>query len=1026
MAAGRPRQMSVPETKIPPAAARSMPADAMGGPQRQLPVPLTPLVGRETDIAEVSGLLEDGRLVTLTGPGGVGKTRVAIAVAEHLPSSLTGGVRWVGLAAVLDAEGIGTAVCEALGVRGRSVQGSFQDLIQQLKDRRILLVLDNCEQLVAGCADLCADLLMWCPGLRVLATSRERLGLTGERVWPIAPLPVPRCSRQPADVLHEAPAVDLFVARCRDAVPDFALTPDNADAVLRVCRRMDGIPLAIELAAARIPVLGAAQLAEALDRSPDLLGDRGRGPQRHRTLRDTLAWSYDLLSSAEQDLFRRICVFGGQFDLDAATSVAAGSDAENVVDLLGRLVDKSLVQVSRSRGAARYRLLSTVRDYGRRRLSESGDPDAVALAHLTHFTRLAEEAEPRLTGEGGPAELDRLELDGSNLRAALTFAKAHGEHVLGARLAAALWPLCYLRGLYREGRRWLDWAVEAGSDAPAPVLAKALRGSGTLAFLQCDYQAAVDRLEASLHCYRELDDHRAEAEVLLTLGSVAREQARYRDAQGLYAESRRLSVQAEDRRGVARADNYLGFIAWLQGDLDAADDLCAATLPTFRAVGDSEGIAWSLLSQGVAAQYRGDLATATRLLAECNSVARADGYREGVAWSEHELGIVARREGRYGEARDRLLEALASHRYLGDQWRTAAVLEDLAATTAEEDPFHAATLLGAAAALRDAIGAPLAPVECPDHDATVHKLRQLTGDRFQRTVAWGRQRSVDDLVIGTAHSSSGTGRDDNAWAAAASSDSDPSPDGRSPSGTSAGDPWLRMQAFGGARVQLAGRELSSPWWYAKPRELLYLLADGVPRAKEQLADALWPEASPSQLRNSLHTALRDLRRAVQRPDWFVFQDGSYRFVADEECRYDVAEFLAALAAARAATGEEQRHQLRLATDLYAGDFLPEQTAAWVVDRRAELAARNRAALMALGRSLLEARLPSQAVPIYRRAIALDALEESAYRGLMTAYGRTGDHARAAKLYRELAERLRAELDVDPATTTTALYHRIVD
>ncbi len=983
-------------------------------------MPLTGLVGRVDDVAKATNLLKHSRLVTLTGPGGVGKTRIAIAVAPLTASSFVDGVHWVDLAPVTDAPAVGTAIAEALGIAGRSTQGSTYDLIQQLEVRSALLILDNCDQLLDASAQLCAELLTNCPGLTVLATSRERLGLPGELIQVVAPLqmPGPGLALTP-DNLQQACAANLFVARCRDLIGDFELTADNAKAVLRICRRVDGIPLALELAAARVRVLGTAQLADALDRSSDLLSDDGRrGPDRHRTLRATLEWSHDLLSPEERQLFRRISIFPGHFDLAAATAIVAAPDAAEVVVLLGRLVDKSLLQVTRGRDIVRYRLLSTVRDCGRRKLVDSGELDATGLAHLEYFTCLAEESAPRLTGEGVLAELGRLEAEGSNLRAALSFARARGEHLLGVRLAAALWSLCYLRGLYREGRQWLDWAVEVGGNAPVEVLAEALRGSGTLAFLQCDYEMAQRRLNSSLQRYRQLDDNQGVAEVLLTLGSVAREQGRYADAQRLYAESRYLATRRGDTRAVARSDNYLGFVAWLQGDLDGADELCASTGPLFQSLGDTEGLVWSLLSRGVVARYRADLTSATRLLTECHQLSRGIGYREGVAWCQHQLGLVACKQGRRDEARDRLLEALKGHRELGDRWRTAAVLEDLAATLAGTGPERAAALLGAATALRQDIGAPVAPVERDDVAVTTSTLARGLGGRFATALEAGRGRRLDDLLDCSRGLLPLPDRSPDPPPSEADEADEPKDDVR------VDRRRLDVQALGTSRVRIAGHDLpSSQWWYAKPRELLFLLADGTPRTKEQLGQLLWPEAPSHQLRNALHTALRDLRRALEEPQWLVYAQGVYRFDARGQCRYDVAEFMDELRAARNSKDEAQRRHLRRATDLYAGDFLPGSSAAWVLSRRDELSGRNRAALLALGRLLLEAHLLGEAAPVYRRAIAFDPFNEDAYRGLMTVLGQAGERARVAQLYRDLTERLHTELGVAPGSATTALYRK---
>jgi DNA-binding SARP family transcriptional activator len=843
-------------------------------------------------------------------------------------------------------------------------------------------------------------------------------------VWPVPPLRVPADGSQvgPASV-GEYAALGLFAERARSVVPSFRISADNVAEVVLTCRRLEGIPLAIELAAARMRVLGARELASGMDDVFALLvGTTRDGPARHHTLRATLDWSHELLTAKEQALFRRICVFPGGFDLPAAIAVGAGPEVSGpeILDLLARLVDKSLVQVNHHDGAARYRMLATVRQYGRQRLPV-GERRTLWRSHLDHFTAVAERAEPLLTGADGPAQMDRMELEGNNFRAALQFARDSGDVVAGLRLATALWPLCYLRGHYREGREWLDWAITNGVGAPDLLRAKALQGSGTLSFLQCDYAVALLRLEEAIALYRHLGDARGTAEVLLTLGSVAREQGRYVAAIRLYTESRALSEAGGDVRGAARADNYLGFVAWLHGDFSGAGRRSGLTLKLFRGLGDAEGVAWSLINQGTVAQYQGELARASSLLAASLQQSREAGFQEGIAWSLHELGIVALRQRDHHRATALLREALDRHRDLGDRWRASSVVEDLAAAAAlGGEPTTAAALLGAADTLRGAIGTALAPCEEPDHERTGALLAAQLGEAAladAREV--GRSGSLDDLLH-QATAAGGARREEVAQARHTAASSSP---GRS---DVLGPEALRIHALGHGSVRVGDRVLeAADWSYAKPRELLYLLLGSPPQTKEQLGVALWPELSDHQLRNALHTALRELRRALGAPGWVRYESGRYAFTSIGECHYDVREFERATQEANGLSGPSALPHLRRAVSLYTGEYLADVPAGdWAQERRGRLRELYTGALLGYGRSLSAEGQVRQAVEVLRRAVDEDPLDERAHRALMTCWALAGEPARAVRHYGQLAQRLREELGVAPSERTKDLVRRL--
>ena len=698
------------------------------------PLQLSSFVGRERELAEVGDLLGKTRLLTLTGSGGCGKTRLALAAVGRASGLFGDDVGWVWLGPVSEEDLAYEAVASAVGVQEAPGLTPVEAVVEHLGDRPFLLVLDNCEHLVEACADLADVLLRTCPGLKILATSRELLNVAGETAWrvPSLSLPDPRDAHEPG-ALSRYEAVNLFVERAAATAPGFALTEENAAAVARVCERLDGIPLAIELAAARVKVLSVGQISGRLDDALKLLTDGRRASiSRHRTLKAAMDWSHDLLPEDERVLFRRLAVFVGGFELGMAEAVCAGDGlaGEDVLLLLSRLVDKSLVVVSGREGGARYRLLTMVRQYAAEKLASSGEENSIRRRHAEHLAGLAAHAEPELTGAGQEAWLDRLEAELGNLRAALRWALGpeSGDAEVGLGLAGSLWRFCYLRGHYREGRAWLEEALASGGSSRSGQ-AKALAGAGVLALLRCDYEGAGRRLEEGLALYRELGDSPGEALALQVLGSVGRERGLYERARAYHEESLALWRRLGDEAGVARSLNYLGFLAWLQEDHGRAADLCSGTLGTFRRLGDAEGVAWALISLGSAALYGGNPADARSSLEESLATSRRVGYREGVAWSLNQLGVAARRAGDLDGAEKLLRESLKVHRDLGDRWRVASVLEALAETACSRGDFErAARLFGAAEVLRADIGAPIPPCEREDRDLGVAAAREGLGE----------------------------------------------------------------------------------------------------------------------------------------------------------------------------------------------------------------------------------------------------------------------------------------------------------
>jgi predicted ATPase/DNA-binding SARP family transcriptional activator/DNA-binding CsgD family transcriptional regulator len=721
------------------------------GREHNLPVPRTSFVGREHEVVQIGRLLSMTGLLTLVGAGGSGKTRLALEAARELVGAYPDGVWLVELAPLSEEALVPQAVAEALGVREQPGNPLASTLADALKGKEMLLVLDNCEHLVETCARLAQKLLTSCPRLKILATSREALNIAEETTWLVPPLSLPDPLEHPTvGELEGYASARLFVERTRRRRTGFAPGPQNVDAIADICRRLDGIPLAIELAAARVGSLSVQQISERLEDSLDLLAGGREVTERHRTLRATMDWSYELLDRPERELFGRLAVFAGSWTLEAAEAVGEGSglgegsSTPSVLDVLGRLVDKSLVLAESSEnGWTRYRLLEPVRQYAREKLNESGETPETRRRHAGFYLSLVEKAEPELTGPRQAAWLDRLEAEFGNLRAALGWSlEEEGDRRQGLRLAGAMWRFFYTRGYYGEGREWLEGTLARSEGSPADLRAKALTGAGVLAFLQCEYERAATLLEESLTLYRDLEDRPGVASALQTLGSIARERGHYARAVAFHEESLALQRDSGNDEGVARALVGLGFAAWLQEDYERAWTLCTRALALYRGLENTEGIAWSLVNLGAVAQHRDDHERATRLLNESLTLSREAGYTEGVAWSLHELGLVAFRRGDAGGATVSLKESLRVHYDLGDRWRTASVLEGLAASACSQAAFErAAFLFGAADSLRETIGTPVPLCERPDRDRNLEGARARL-DKAAWETAWYEGRAM--------------------------------------------------------------------------------------------------------------------------------------------------------------------------------------------------------------------------------------------------------------------------------------------
>jgi predicted ATPase/DNA-binding SARP family transcriptional activator len=962
-----------------------------------MPSHRTSFIGRAAELAEVGRLLRRGhgpRLLTLVGPGGCGKTRLALQAVADMPAAElpAGGVWWIELAGLADPALVPQAVAEGLGLREAPPQPLAETIANFLHDRPSLLILDNCEHLIAACAGLVASLLGACPGLRVLATSREALGQRDEAAWPVPPLSLPGPEERPApEALPAYDAIRLFVERARHDLPAFRITGENSAAIVEVCRQLDGLPLAIELAAARVPLLRVEQIAARLsDRLRLLTGGRAADAPRQQTLRATLDWSHNLLTDQERGLFRRLAVFAGGWTLEAAEAVGAEGD---VMDGLAQLVRKSLVVVEREPGQeARFRLLDSVRQYSWERLLEAGEREAASQRHLAYYLRLAEAARPHLGFFLPDAEtaawMARLRPELDNLRAALEWSAQDPDRSgAGLRLVSALHWFWMARGYFTEARDWLARLLEIGRSASAAVRAQALTTAGWLACWQGAFAAARSPLEEGLRLCRELDD----------------------------------------RWGIAFNLHALGWVASAQGEGAKGRELTEACLAIARRLGDQWLISFALHFLGIGAAFQGDFPAARAHFDECITLMRQlGGNTTGLAFSLFHLGRMDRLEGQYAASEAHYREALRLFQALGDPRGVAYVLAGLASLAAARGQMaQAARLSGTVAALRASVGSFLeAPLQVEFDRDLASARAALAPEAF--AAAWAEGQAALGNVFEPAIERALLG----AEAEAPPTRPEPSSAESAPAVLEASpQPELRLLGLGPAQVQRGDYVLRpSDWSFARPKQILFFLLTYPHRTREQIGLVFWPDASPAQLRNGLRTALYHLRRALGRPEWVLFEDEHYAFNRALNYWYDVEAFEAAVAEAgrlEAEAPERAAERLQATVGLYQGDFLEDFPAGdWLVARREELRRKYLQVLLSLGRLRLAAGRQAEAAEAYRQAIAHDGYLEAAHRGLMRCWARQGEPGQALRQYQGLLALLRDELGLAPSAETTALFDRL--
>ena len=713
-----------------------------------LPRLLTSFIGRGREQAEVVQQVTSRRLVTLTGSGGVGKTRLALEVASRLVGRFRDGIYFIELASLHDATIVPAVIAKALGIEEQGGEALTTSLRRHLQPREVLLVLDNCEQLAPALADLVEALLTSCPRLHVLATSRALLHIRGELPYRVLPLTLPpRDAPITPSSLSQYEAVQLFVERAVAVQPSFQLATENVAAIHAICQQLDGIPLAIELVVARLNILSLTQITIQLADRFRLLASKARGvPARHQTLQALMDWSYDLLPDVEQALFRCLAVFNGGFTLDAVAGIL-GVPALDVLDVLTELLNKSLIYpLAESKTEPRFAMLQTIREYALLKLAGSGESATLQRQHSDFFLALAEHAHMELGGPEQQRWIAQLELEHDNLRTAMRWTLAD-DGDLALRFAVALYRFWYNCGYASEGLSFIEEALSQNTAQDPGRRMKAISSAAGLAAELGNLDQAYALFQQSLHLGQQLDDHKSIATAFANLGTLAMERGEYDQARSHYEQSLKLRRTLGDINSIARALRHLGLVELHQCHYAEAEALVSECLALQRGLGDLHEICISMNSIGGIAIYSGHYAVAQQMLAEALIIARENGDRRNIAVGLHSLAFAAYLTGDYAKAATLQRESITLRREIGYRVGVAESLEGIAMLAVQRDTTLAVQLWGAAQHLRREIGSPTILPDRAIFDPQIERLLSELGEvAFDQALHEGAAMSMDAAV----------------------------------------------------------------------------------------------------------------------------------------------------------------------------------------------------------------------------------------------------------------------------------------
>jgi predicted ATPase/DNA-binding SARP family transcriptional activator len=995
---------------------------------------LPPLFGREGELVQLHAALAQTSLLTLTGPGGVGKTRLAQQFACDVQPVYTDGVWWADLASLTEPDALADHICAALRAP-EAPKGSAMDRLRDfVGDRTILLALDNCEHVIEAVAYLCESLLQACPSAQILATSREALGVSYETAWPVPPLPLPPLRLDTALAnLDSYGAVRLFAYRARSIAPGFELTDQNRDAVERICRRLDGLPLALELAASCLNTLSVEQLDVELARTNHILVHGLRtAHSRHRSVEATIAWSYNWLSVDEQALFRRLCMLRDTFDLELAARVG-GFERSVMLNHLKRLVDKSLVQLVSIDGVPRYRILQTLAQFGRERLCQLGEEYEISLRYCDWGRALIEAAVRAPARQRERSACDHLELNLGHLYGILHWMLGAGMAQEAVTWVAGLERFWRERGHLTEGMRWLEAGL-ARQDAISPLVrARALHTLGVYASWQGDYCQAKTYCREALRLFGDLQRPRGVAMSLFRLGSAEQRAGEYEEATAHLRMSYETFAALGDIEGLDMARYGLGLVALAQCDIENALTQLEECLGNLRARGDVGGCAATLMSLGVAELERGALDEAEQLLRESLEHNRTLQDTFAVGYALVYLGQVVYLQGRSADAHAYLAEALALASPASTPELLARLFDGCATLAARDaDLGSAAQFWGASEAIQVRWTVRYWPVERERHAKEVASARrrasgQVQEQRFIAAWATGRVMALEDTLLVARERAQIIVRADQQperGSARAGDAREQASDQRVVVESSRVSP-LRIQALGGACIQRDGHEVTMrDFTYTKARELLFYLLQHGPSAKQQIGLALWPDVSEEQLRATFRVVVYHLRRALGHASRVTKANGRYAVILGPEDCYDVAILETAIARIeqrRPGDLDEAIARLEAARSLYRGDFCAGMLASeWMIETQNRLRRGQLSVLVSLGRARLERDHPRQALECFLEALTYDGYCEDAHRGVLRSYLLLHEHSQAARYYQQICLLFERELGVAPAPETRAV------